>query len=72
MRNAVLTERQMDVVELIAEGLTTNAIAERLVLRPKSVCNITGAIYNRLNCSQDPEYNPRVCAALWYYRLQLT
>lgn len=43
-----LTERERDVLELIAQGLTNSAIAERLVLSPKTVRNYITEIFSKL------------------------
>jgi DNA-binding NarL/FixJ family response regulator len=46
-----LTEREREVLELIAQGLTNTAIAERLVLSPKTVRNHVSNIFNKLQVS---------------------
>jgi DNA-binding NarL/FixJ family response regulator len=43
-----LTEREREVLELIAQGLTNSAIAERLVLSPKTVRNYITEIFSKL------------------------
>jgi DNA-binding NarL/FixJ family response regulator len=43
-----LTERERQVLALIAQGLTNNAIAERLVLSPKTVRNYITEIFSKL------------------------
>jgi DNA-binding NarL/FixJ family response regulator len=43
-----LTEREREVLALIAKGLTNNAIAERLVLSPKTVRNYITEIFSKL------------------------
>jgi DNA-binding NarL/FixJ family response regulator len=43
-----LTEREREVLALIAQGLTNNAIAERLVLSPKTVRNYITEIFSKL------------------------
>ena len=37
LRGVGVTSREMDVLHLVAEGLTNAAIAERLVLSPRTV-----------------------------------
>ena len=37
LRGFGVTSREMDVLQLVAEGLTNAAIAERLVLSPRTV-----------------------------------
>jgi DNA-binding CsgD family transcriptional regulator len=46
---SVLTPRQQEVAALIAEGLTNEQIAARLVLVPGTVANHVGAILDRLD-----------------------
>jgi DNA-binding NarL/FixJ family response regulator len=43
-----LTEREREVLRLIAQGLTNSAIAERLVLSPKTVRNYITEIFSKL------------------------
>jgi DNA-binding NarL/FixJ family response regulator len=43
-----LTEREREVLALIAQGLTNSAIAERLILSPKTVRNYITEIFSKL------------------------
>ncbi len=43
-----LTDRERDVLMLIAQGLTNSAIAERLVLSPKTIRNYITEIFSKL------------------------
>jgi DNA-binding NarL/FixJ family response regulator len=43
-----LTEREREILELIAQGLTNSAIAEKLVLAPKTVRNHVSNIFGKL------------------------
>ena len=43
-----LTEREREVLILIAQGLTNPAIAEKLVLSPKTVRNHVSTIFSKL------------------------
>ena len=45
---AGLTERQLDVLELISEGLTNAQIAERLVLSVRTVDHHVAAVLDKL------------------------
>lgn len=46
-----LTEREREILELIAQGLTNPAIAEKLVLSPKTVRNHVSNIFSKLQVS---------------------
>jgi DNA-binding NarL/FixJ family response regulator len=46
-----LTEREREVLELIAQGLTNTAIAQKLVLSPKTVRNHVSNIFSKLQVS---------------------
>jgi DNA-binding NarL/FixJ family response regulator len=46
-----LTEREREILELIAQGLTNPAIAEKLVLSPKTVRNHVSNIFGKLQVS---------------------
>jgi len=64
---AALTPRQLEVLELLVQGYTNAAIAERLVIETKSVERHISVIYERLGI--DPtadEVHPRVHAVLRY------
>jgi two-component system nitrate/nitrite response regulator NarL len=50
-RIETLTERERVVIALVAEGLTTRRIAERLFISEKTVSNHLGAIYHKLGVS---------------------
>ena len=43
-----LTPREQEILELIAQGLTNNAIAERFVVSPKTVRNQVSSIFGKL------------------------
>ena len=43
-----LTERELEILELIARGLSNTAISERLVLSPKTVRNHVSNIFSKL------------------------
>ncbi|MGN8245065.1 response regulator transcription factor [Cellulomonas soli] len=61
---ARLTDRQYEVLRLIAQGLSNAGIGERLGITEKSVQNHVNAIYATLGIDVDPQRNPRVSAAL--------
>jgi DNA-binding NarL/FixJ family response regulator len=43
-----LTPREHEILDLIAQGLTNGAIAEKLVLSPKTICNYLSNIFSKL------------------------
>ena len=59
-----LTDRQFEVLRLLAQGLSNAGIGERLSITEKSVQNHVNAIYATLGIDADREHNPRVCATL--------
>src|SRR5262245_825476 len=64
---AGLTDREREILELIAQGYTNAAIAERLVLSERTVENRLNQLYHELGlASERREFNPRVRAALMY------
>lgn len=50
-----LTPREREILDLIAQGLTNNAIAERLVLSPKTVRNQVSTIFSKLQVASRGE-----------------
>ena len=50
-----LTPRELEVLELIAQGLTNNAIAEKLVLSPKTVRNQVSTIFSKMQVANRAE-----------------
>ena len=46
---AELTQREYDILDLIAQGLDNQAIARRLVLSPKTVRNHVSNVFTKLN-----------------------
>jgi DNA-binding NarL/FixJ family response regulator len=64
-----LTPRQREILELVAQGLTNAAIAERLVLAEKSVENQLTAVYGELGIDRrEDAVHPRVSAVLAYLK----
>jgi DNA-binding NarL/FixJ family response regulator len=61
---ARLTDRQYDVLRLLASGLSNAGIGTRLGITEKSVQNHVNAMYATLGIDTDPSRNPRVSAAL--------
>jgi DNA-binding NarL/FixJ family response regulator len=50
-----LTPREREILELLAQGLTNNAIAEKLVLSPKTIRNQTSTIFSKLQVASRNE-----------------
>ncbi len=59
-----LTERERDVLSLVAEGLRNSAVAARLHLSEKSVEKHINSIFTKLHLSDEPESNRRVRSVL--------
>ncbi len=65
---AGLTPRQQEVLELLAQGYSNAAIAQRLTLSQKSVETYINAIYQALHLSNEPETHARVKATILYLK----
>jgi len=61
-----MTERQMDVLGLIAQGLNNMEIAQKLIIAPRTVEHHINAIYGTLHITEDGWGNARVRAVLAY------
>lgn len=59
-----LSDREREVLGLIAEGLKNSAIAERLTLSEKSVEKHINSIFSKLHLTDEPESNRRVRSVL--------
>lgn len=64
----VLTERERDVLALIAEGRSNGAIGEQLFLSRKTVDAYVSQIFTKLDLHESAEQNRRVLAVLTYLR----
>jgi DNA-binding NarL/FixJ family response regulator len=67
---AKLTEREREVLALLAEGLTDRGIAQHLWLTPKTVETHVRHILAKLALPPDTHHNRRVLAVLTYLRTQ--
>jgi serine/threonine-protein kinase len=63
-----LTDREREVLALIAEGRSNHGIAEILVLSPKTVEAHVGRIMTKLGLEDTPSYHRRVLAVLSFLR----
>lgn len=63
-----LTGREREVLALIAEGRSNQAIAALLVLSPKTVEAHVGRVFAKLGLDESPDYHRRVLAVLAYLR----
>jgi DNA-binding NarL/FixJ family response regulator len=63
-----LTDRERQVLTLIAEGRSNRGIAEILVLSPKTVEAHVGRILAKLGLDDTPSYHRRVLAVLAFLR----
>jgi len=63
-----LTPRERQVLELMAEGKSNQAIAERLVITLRAVEKHVTSIFGKLRLSSTPEDHRRVLAVLTYLR----
>jgi DNA-binding NarL/FixJ family response regulator/class 3 adenylate cyclase len=63
-----LTPREREVLELMAEGLSNIAIAERLVVTERAVEKHVTSIFGKLGLGADSEHHRRVLAVLAFLR----
>ena len=64
------SEREREVLELIAEGLTNRAIAERLFLTERTVESHVRSVLGKLDLPEREGEHRRVLAVLAYLRAQ--
>lgn len=63
-----LTEREREILELMAEGRSNQSISEQLFLTPKTVEGHIGHIFSKLGLEPTPDEHRRVVAVLTYLR----
>jgi DNA-binding NarL/FixJ family response regulator len=63
---AGLTDRELDVLELMASGRGNAAIARELTISERSVEKHTNAIFRKLGFTEEVDLNRRVAAVLFY------
>jgi len=67
-RLVVLTPRELEVLELMAEGRSNRGIAERLVVTEKTVETHVASILGKLGLEAEPDAHRRVLAVLAFLR----
>jgi DNA-binding NarL/FixJ family response regulator len=65
-----LTDRERDVLTLMAEGHSNQGICDQLVLSPKTVEAHISQIFSKLGLRDAPGYHRRVLAVLTFLRTQ--
>jgi DNA-binding NarL/FixJ family response regulator len=64
-----LTERELEVLSLMAEGLSNQAIGQRLFLSESAISKYTTSLFAKLGLTGDDSGNRRVLAVLTYLEL---
>lgn len=64
----LLTRAEREVLALLAEGLSNQAVSERLGIRPKSVERRLTTLFAKLGLKDEVVHNRRVMAVLAYWR----
>jgi DNA-binding NarL/FixJ family response regulator len=63
-----LTEREREVLSVMAEGRSNQAICQRLFLSPKTVEAYVRSMFTKLGLAAAPDDNRRVLAVLAFLR----
>ena len=61
-----LSRRERDVLELMAQGWTNDAIATQLGIGVRSVESVVASIFRKLDLRERPDVNRRVAAVRRY------
>lgn len=67
-RVAALTDREREILGLIAEGYNNRAIADIVKITTKSVENTINRVFHKMEVDNDGDLQPRVAAVLTYLR----
>ncbi len=67
---AELTDREREVLALMAQGLTNTALSEALVLSPKTIEGYVRSVFTKLGLEQSEREHRRVLAVLQFLRWQ--
>lgn len=65
---ARLSPKQLEILQLVAQGFTSEAIADRLGISRRTVVHHLNEVYERLGVRENPDMNPRLSAAMLYVR----
>ena len=68
-KNQVLTDTQLEVLKMVAEGLSSHEIAERRGVSVKSIEGIISKIHSALKLEKSKSLNQRVQLARAYFNL---
>jgi len=63
-----LTDREREILEMMAEGRSNQGISERLVLSPRTIESHVRTIFQKLDLPQADDDHRRVLAVLEYLR----
>lgn len=67
---AELTDREREVLALMAQGLTNAALSEELILSPKTIEGYVRSVFTKLGLEQGEREHRRVLAVLQFLRWQ--
>lgn len=65
---AELTDREREILALIAQGYNNRTIAEKINITVKSVENVINSVFHKMGVDAAPDLQPRVAAVLMYLR----